>query len=74
MNLTSSSPARRQSGNCCHRPENAEFALLAGRYALVIKWQAYDFSVVGQITDAAHILNAPMPSMGSIYSECRGTQ
>ena len=33
-------------------PENSDFAFPSGRYALVLKGQAYDFTVGGPITDA----------------------
>jgi hypothetical protein len=36
------------------RPENSDFVFPAGRYALVLKGQAYDFTVAGSITDAAN--------------------
>jgi hypothetical protein len=38
------------------RPENADFVFPAERYGLVIKGQAYDFTVTGPITEAAQCL------------------
>jgi hypothetical protein len=53
------------------RPENADFLFPAGRYGLVIKGQAYDFTVAGRITEAAQCLEGIKASNGTFYSECR---
>jgi hypothetical protein len=53
------------------RPENADFIFPAGRYGLVIKGQAYDFTVAGRITEAAQCLEGIKASNGTFYSECR---
>ena len=53
------------------RPENPDFAFPAGRYALVLKGQAFDFTVSGPITDPAHCLERTEAANGSFYSECR---
>ena len=53
------------------RPENAEFVFPAGRYGLVIKGQAYDFTVAGPITEPAQCLEETKASNGTFYSECR---
>jgi hypothetical protein len=53
------------------RPENDDFALPAGRYALVLKGQAYDFSIAGPITETAQCLERTEALNGAIYSECR---
>jgi hypothetical protein len=52
-------------------PENDDFVLPAGRYGLVIKGQAYDFTVAGPITEAAQCLEGVKASNGMFYSECR---
>ena len=52
------------------RPEKEDFVLPAGRYALVIKGQAYDFTVAGPITDAAQCLERVDAANGTFYSEC----
>ena len=52
-------------------PENSEFTLPAGRYALVLKGLAYDFVVEGQVTDAAHCLERVDAGNGTFYTECR---
>jgi hypothetical protein len=53
------------------RPENANFVFPAGRYGLVVKGQAYDFTVAGRITEAAQCLEGVKASNGTFYSECR---
>jgi hypothetical protein len=52
------------------RPEKEEFVLPAGRYALVVKGQAYDFTVAGPITAAAQCLERVDAANGTFYSEC----
>jgi hypothetical protein len=53
------------------RPENSEFQFSPGRYALVLKGQAFDFTVAGQITEAVHCLTRTEAANGAFYSECR---
>ena len=53
------------------RPENVDFMFPAGRYGLVIKGQAYDFTVAGPITEAAQCLEGIKAENGTFYSECR---
>jgi hypothetical protein len=53
------------------RPEDVDFVFPAGRYGLVIKGQAYDFTVAGPITEAAQCLESVKASNGTFYSECR---
>jgi hypothetical protein len=53
------------------RPELFEFVLPAGRYGLVLKGQAYDFTVAGSITEAAQCLERIEAANGAFYSECR---
>jgi hypothetical protein len=52
------------------RPEKDEFVLPAGRYALVVKGQAYDFTVAGPITAAAQCLERLDAANGTFYAEC----
>jgi hypothetical protein len=52
------------------RPEKEDFVLPAGRYALVVKGQAYDFTVAGPITEAAQCLERVDAANGTFYSEC----
>ena len=51
--------------------EDAETALAPGRYALVLKGQAYDFRVAGQITDPKQCLERMAATNGQFYSECQ---
>jgi hypothetical protein len=53
------------------RPEHAEFVFPAGRYALVLKNVAYDFTLDGPITDTAHCLERTDALNSPIYTECR---
>ena len=53
------------------RPENASFVLSPGRYALVLKGQAYDFTITGTVTDPAHCLERTVAANGTFYSECK---
>ena len=53
------------------RPETPDFAFPAGRYALVLKGQAFDFTVSGSITDPAQCLERTEAANGAFYSECR---
>lgn len=53
------------------RPEDIEFSLPAGRYALVFERVGYDFTIAGRITDAAQCLERSDTVGGTIYAECR---
>jgi hypothetical protein len=53
------------------RPEQPEFVFPAGRYALVLKNVAYDFTLDGPITDTAHCLERTDALNSPIYTECR---
>jgi hypothetical protein len=64
-------PSSESSEMLMIRPENADFVFPAGRYGLVIKGQAYDFTVAGPITEAAQCLEGVKASNGTFYSECR---
>ena len=52
------------------RPESDDFTLPAGRYALILKGQAYDFSVEGPIIQAAQCLERTESLNGAVYTEC----
>jgi hypothetical protein len=52
------------------RPESSDFVLAPGRYAMVIKDLAYDFTVAGESTDPAHCLERTEAANGTFYSEC----
>ncbi|WP_423962549.1 hypothetical protein [Bradyrhizobium sp.] len=51
--------------------EKPDFALPAGRYALVLKDQGFDFTVAGKITDLAQCLERTDAANGEFYSECQ---
>jgi hypothetical protein len=53
------------------RPDPPDFVLPAGRYALVLKGAAYDFTIDGPTTDPAHCLERTDALVAPIYSECR---
>ena len=53
------------------RPENPDFVFPAGRYGLVLKGQAFDFSVAGPIIEPVQCLEHVAAANGSFYSECR---
>jgi hypothetical protein len=63
-------PAADSSEMIVIRPDRANFAFPAGRYALVLKKEAYDFTVDGPIHDAAHCLERTDALGGGVYSEC----
>jgi hypothetical protein len=52
------------------RPERENFSFPAGRYALILKKDAYDFTIDGPIHDAAHCLERTDAVGGAVYSEC----
>jgi hypothetical protein len=53
------------------RPESSDFVLPPGRYGLVLKGQAFDFSVAGPITEPAQCLERVAAANGTFYSECK---
>jgi hypothetical protein len=53
------------------RPKDANVILPAGRYALVLNNVAYDFTIDGPLTDAAHCLERSDTLTSPVYSECR---
>jgi hypothetical protein len=50
--------------------ENPKAELTPGRYALILKGTAYDFSVTGNIVDTRQCLERTTASNGTFYSEC----
>jgi hypothetical protein len=52
------------------RPDPPELVLPSGRYALVLKGTAYDFSLDGSNTDSAHCLERTDALTAPVYSEC----
>jgi hypothetical protein len=53
------------------RSENPDAPLAPGRYALVLKGLAYDFSVEGPVTDPRQCLERLVATNGRFYSECK---
>lgn len=53
------------------RSENPDAPLPPGRYALVLKGLAYDFSVAGSVTDPKQCLERLVATNGRFYSECK---
>jgi flagellar hook-basal body complex protein FliE len=51
--------------------ENPGTPLAPGRYALVLKGQAYDFSVAGPVTDPRQCLERLAATNGQFYSGCQ---
>jgi hypothetical protein len=50
---------------------DSDATLAPGRYALVIKGSAYDFTVAGDVIDQSHCLQRIEASNGSFYSPCK---
>lgn len=53
------------------RPADPTFSLSPGRYVLMFKNQAYDFSVAGTVSDTSHCLERADLQDKSVFSECR---
>lgn len=53
------------------RPADPRFTLSPGRYVLIFRNQAYDFSVAGTVSETAHCLERSDLQERSVYSECR---
>lgn len=53
------------------RPADPAFTLSPGRYVLMFRNQAYDFSVAGEVSDTAHCLERSDLPDRTVYSECR---
>lgn len=53
------------------RSDNPDIPLAPGRYALVLKGLAYDFSVSGALTDPRQCLERLVATNGRFYSECK---
>jgi hypothetical protein len=51
--------------------EDSELELTPGRYALVLKTQAYDFSVEGEVADPSKCIERIVSSGGTFYSNCK---
>lgn len=51
--------------------EDADKPLEPGRYALILKGEAYDFSIAGEITDSRQCLESVAAVNGAFYAECQ---
>ena len=51
--------------------EDPALELTPGRYALVLKTQAYDFSVEGNVVDPKQCIERIVGSAGAFYSDCK---
>jgi hypothetical protein len=51
--------------------EDPALELTPGRYALIVKNQAYDFSVEGQISDLKQCIERIVASNGTFYADCK---
>jgi hypothetical protein len=51
--------------------EDADKSLTSGRYALILKDEAYDFSIAGEITDSKQCLENLAAANGAFYVECQ---
>jgi len=64
-------PLRENPEMLVMRPENSDFVFPAGRYGLMVKGRAYDFTVAGPITAAAQCLERIEAARGTFYAECQ---
>jgi hypothetical protein len=53
------------------QPEDPDFTLPAGRYALALRNQGYDFTIAGKVTDLAQCLERTDAANGTFYSDCQ---
>lgn len=67
-------PLNENSEMLLAKPEDAGFVFSPGRYGLVLKGQAYDFTVAGAPTDRAQCLERIEAANGAFFSECRKPQ
>ncbi len=63
-------PAANSSEMLVIRPDTEDFTFAPGRYALVLKKDAYDFTIDGPVNDTAHCLERTDALGGAVYSEC----
>jgi hypothetical protein len=52
------------------RPEHPEFVFPAGRYALMLNGQPYDFLVDGPVADPAHCVESAPTARGPMFYDC----
>jgi hypothetical protein len=66
-----SSPVNDSPEMCEIHSEDPELELTPGRYALVLKTQAFDFSVAGEPVDPRQCIERIVTSTGIAYSNCK---
>ncbi|MGC2780554.1 MAG: hypothetical protein WA418_33450 [Bradyrhizobium sp.] len=52
-------------------PRDPDLQFPAGRYALIVKGRAFDFSIAGPVTDKRQCLERLVAANGTFYSECQ---
>lgn len=52
------------------RPEDPEFLIPPGRYALIVNEQPYDFLVDGAVRDPAHCVESVPTARGPVFYDC----
>lgn len=51
--------------------EDPTLELTPGRYALIIRGQAYDFTVPGEVVDPRHCIERVVLTSGTLYTDCK---
>lgn len=51
--------------------EDPALELTPGRYALILRGQAYDFTVPGEIVDPRHCIERVVLTSGTLYTDCK---
>jgi hypothetical protein len=54
------------------KSDNDDFVLPAGRYALALNGQGFDFAIAGPLTDKNQCLERTDAANGSFYAQCKG--
>jgi hypothetical protein len=52
------------------KPDSEDYTLTPGRYALILKNEAFDFAVDGPVTDIEHCLERFDAANGGVYAPC----
>ena len=66
-----SSPVKDHADMTELHSEDPGLELTPGRYALVLKTQAYDFSVEGKVSDPRHCIERIIGPVGITYASCK---
>jgi hypothetical protein len=65
------SPMERNREMVLLRAADTDFTLPPGRYAMILKGSAYDFTIAGPMTDPAQCLERVEAADGTFYHECQ---